>query len=118
MKAVARREIEAEAEAMVAEMRLGVPRDEGDLERSIKAEDVSDRYEASIRWRVTAGGPLTERAVRQSKKGSPTYDYAAAIEFGTSRQEAQPFFYPVKRRRQRRFRARLMRELRKAAKEG
>lgn len=36
MKAAARREIEAEAEAMVAEMRLGVPRDEGDLERSIR----------------------------------------------------------------------------------
>jgi hypothetical protein len=123
MKAVARREIEAEAQAMVAEMRLGAPRDEGDLEQSIQAEDVSGDYEASIRWRVTAGGPLTRRAVRRSKKGNaPLYDYAFAIEYGYigadgEHVEAQPFFWPVKRRRVKRFRRKLMRELRKAAAE-
>lgn len=114
MKRAARREVQAEAEAMADEMKQGAPFETGALHSSIRTEDASS--DTWIRWSVRAGGKLTTKAVRNSEKGNaPMYDYAWGVEFGTSRSSAQPFFYPVYRRRKRRFRARLMRELRKAA---
>lgn len=111
LKATARREVEAEANAMADEMKRGAPRDEGGLEESIQAADESS--DVGIRWRVTAGGPLTTRPVRKGAKA--TYDYANAAEYGTSDTPAQPFFWPTARRRRRKFKSRLMRQLKKAA---
>lgn len=142
MKVAARTEVEREAREMVEEMKRGAPHDEGDLQDSIRARDVSGDYVASIRWRVSAGGPLTTRQVgartydrgvalgsgdtkgRKKKAGGRgvTYDYANAIEYGHMgadgmEKPAQPFFWPVKRRRTRRFKTRLMRALKKAIEE-
>lgn len=116
MKRAAKRDAQVEAEAMADEMKRGAPYETGALQVSIRTEDAST--DTWIRWVVRAGGKLTTKPVRNSEKGNaPMYDYVFGVEFGTSRSPAQPFFYPVYRRRKRRFRARLMRELRKAAKE-
>lgn len=114
MKAAARREVEAEALAMVDEMQRGAPVEDGELRDSIRAVDQST--DTWIRWRVKAGGPLTQRTIKTAKGSSRIYDYARGIEHGTSKSPAQPFFWPTSRRRRRRFRAKLRREMAKAAK--
>ncbi|MGH6978204.1 MAG: HK97-gp10 family putative phage morphogenesis protein [Brevundimonas sp.] len=116
MRAKAKVEVENEANAMVEEMKRGAPVDDGDLQASIRATDLST--DTWIRWKVSAGGEKTRKPVRNSAKGNaPFYDYALGVEHGTSDTPAQPFFYPTHRRRRKRFRARLARELKKAAKE-
>ena len=114
LKATARRVIEEEAGSMVEEMKRGAPRDDGDLQASIRHADDSTDFQ--IKRRVSAGGPLTTKPVRNSSKGNaPTYDYANAAEHGTIDTPATPFFFPVYRRRRKRFKAKLARELKKTA---
>lgn len=118
MKAAARREIDAEAEALVDEMKRGVAVADGDLRDSIKATDEST--DTWMRVRVSAGDEKTLKPVRkpEGNKARPLYNYALAVEHGTSEMDAQPFFHPTVRRRRKRFRAKLARVLRKAAQEG
>ena len=49
--------------------------------------------ENDLEWLVQAGGELTTGDVRGGS-GVP-YDHALAFEFGNSRQQARPFFYPT-----------------------
>lgn len=128
LKDVARGELEREATAMADEMKRGAPVDEGDLIASIVAEDTSEG--TWLRWRVSAGGPRTTKRVRtavrdsDAAKGKGLYDYANAIEHGhmtrpdatgkSHKVEAQPFFWPVYRRRIKRFKRALARALRRA----
>lgn len=53
--------------------------------------------ENDLEFIVQAGGPATTKEIRDGS-GVP-YDYAEAFEFGTSRQEARPFFWPTYRAR-------------------
>ncbi|UVO33796.1 hypothetical protein KUL72_19950 [Bradyrhizobium arachidis] len=46
-----------------------------------------------LEYFVQAGGDMTTKEVRDGS-GQP-YDYAEGFEFGTSRQEARPFFWPT-----------------------
>jgi HK97 gp10 family phage protein len=61
----------------------------GDLEASCTVVE----GETDLEVLVQAGGDLTTKEVREGNGVS--YDYAEAFEFGTSRQPAQPFFYPT-----------------------
>jgi HK97 gp10 family phage protein len=61
----------------------------GDLEESCTVVDGDNDLEVFVQ----AGGDLTTKEVREGSGVS--YDYAEAFEFGTSRQPAQPFFYPT-----------------------
>lgn len=49
--------------------------------------------ENDLEFIVQAGGELTTKEVREGS--GVAYDYAEAFEFGTSRQEAKPFFWPT-----------------------
>lgn len=71
-----------QAEELAQVMRRIVPVVKGTLRDSIRVE-TSPR--SNLRALVRAGGPSTTVG---------HYDYAHATEFGTSRQAAQPFFWP------------------------
>ncbi|MBB3944760.1 HK97 gp10 family phage protein [Rhizobium skierniewicense] len=61
---------------------------------------------------VRAGGATTTRPSAGGK-----YDYALAAEFGTVKQNAQPFYWPAYRLLKKKFRSRRSRALNKAVKE-
>lgn len=61
----------------------------GDLEASCTVAPGANDLE----FIVSAGGDMTTKEIRDGS-GVP-YDYAEAFEFGTSHQEARPFFYPT-----------------------
>ncbi|WP_061848518.1 HK97-gp10 family putative phage morphogenesis protein [Bradyrhizobium sp. DOA1] len=65
------------------------PDETGHLEESCRVEPGENELE----WVVLAGGPLTTKEVREGS-GEP-FDYANAMEWGTSHQPARPFFYPT-----------------------
>lgn len=105
----------AAAEALLASLALSeairqrAPADEGDLRASVRVE----RGKRGDRFYVKAGGPKTTRPVRKGQ--SATYDYANAVEFGTKKKPARPFFYPTWRAAKKQIRSGLNHEIRKAA---
>lgn len=67
------------------DMRESVPVHEGTLRDTIEVHVISP-----LHLLITAGGEATT-------KTSPSgweYDYALAVEYGTSKMDAQPFFWP------------------------
>lgn len=64
------------------------PDETGDLEASCTVTPGQDELE----FIVQAGGDLTTKEIRDGS-GEP-YDYAEAFEYGSSRQQARPFFWP------------------------
>lgn len=87
--------IREEAEALSDAQRAALqgleqsPAETGDLEASCLAVP----GEGPLEYIVRAGGGLTTREIREGS--GVDYDYALAFEFGTSRQQAQPFFWPT-----------------------
>lgn len=73
----------------------------GQLQSTIKHQDVSDS--TRISQKVSAGAP-----------GTP---YAAWVEFGTSKNDPRPFFWPAYRLMRRRMKARMGRAAKKAVQE-
>lgn len=65
---------------LVEKIRINTPRDTGTLANSVHATKT-----APMRYRIFAGGKET------TKDG---YNYALAVEFGTHKMAAQPFFFP------------------------
>jgi len=86
-KAEIRQGLEESADRVVGLARSLAPRDEGDLVSSIRRE----AGDHDLQVKVKAGGPLTQRPVREGVT-APTFDYAAKIEH-----EEQPFFFPAVR---------------------
>jgi len=83
---VARAAADKGTDRMVKEMQAGVAVDRGSLRDSIRKERVSGKT-----IMVRAGGtPETMHA-----RGSYTFDEALAVEYGTTKMPAQPFFWPV-----------------------
>lgn len=109
-RALIKKALDKSADELIDLQRRSVAEDEGDLKRSIRKE--AGDHDLAVR--VTAGGPMTTRPVRQGK--SAIYDYALAIEHGTSTRPAQPFFYPSYRLLRRRIKNRLARAVRAAVK--
>ena len=90
------------------------PKDEGDLQQSIRVEDGPRELSAT----VAAGGDLTTKPVRKAEKGNaPEFDYALGQEYGTADAAAQPFFWPAVNSTKKRVRRRIDRAIGKAIKE-
>lgn len=104
-----RAELEIVADQIVADMRLLVPVDDGDLRDSI-----------GWTWGKLPGGTGPIGVVSQAKKdrlritiyaaGGDQY-YGRFIEHGTKDRPAHPFFFPAWRANRRRVRSRLSRRL-------
>lgn len=78
-------------EKLATEIRAAAPDDAGALKQSVRVEDQTKKKNPRVH--VKAGGPLTTHG---GSHGS--YDYANAVEFGTTKMPARPFFYPTYRR--------------------
>lgn len=106
----------AAAEALLQARALGqaiqrvAPKDEGMLRESVRIE--GGRF--GDRFYVKAGGPKTTRPVREGV--SATYDYALAVELGTQKMKAEPFFYPTYRTNRKQMRRSIEKVILKAAK--
>jgi len=105
--------VDAGATEMMLRMRFLAPKDDGDLQKSIRVEDGPRELSA----RVSAGGELTTKPVRKSEKGNaPEYDYALGQEYGTEDMPAQPFFWPSVNSTKKRVKRRIDRAISKAIK--
>lgn len=71
--------------------------------------------EAETSFVVEAGGPTTTKPVRNGADAE--YDYALALEYSTSRQPAEPFFWPSYRVARKAHKGRVTRALKKAIQE-
>lgn len=110
--------IKDEADGLADAIKAAAPVKSGALRDSVKVR----RKKNDLDLEVTAGGAATTKGYERSTdyssvvvvdgrdnsgkskvaKGSGSgveYDYAMATEFGTSKEEAQPFFYPTYRER-------------------
>lgn len=108
-------QLEKEAADLADLIRRRVPVDTGTLRDSVRVTP-GDR---PLSLKIKAGGETTRKKVRKGVKdvhfakakitgGSRgEYDYARGVEFGTSEQPAQPFFWPSYRQRKRQIRRRM-----------
>lgn len=97
-------ELNKQAQILENIMRAGVPRgDDAVLASTIRSERGRNELQVVLR----AGGPLT------TVNG---YDYAGAVEWGTERMSAQPFFFPAYRLRRKAIRSAIRRTVSKAIK--
>jgi HK97 gp10 family phage protein len=85
--------IKDQADMLADAIRDAAPDRTGALRDSIQVR----RAKNDVDLVVTAGGDATTKEVRAGS-GQP-YDYALATEFGTSKEQAEPFFYPTYRAR-------------------
>lgn len=92
MDDIIRKELTDQAELIAAEMRSKTDDVTGNLDRSIRVEQGVGKKGKPVVF-IKAGGDLTTRN---------GYDYARAVEFGTVKQVAEPFFYSTVRARQKR----------------
>lgn len=83
--------IKEQADGLASAIKDAAPVKTGKLRDSVQVR----RRRNDLDLEVTAGGDATTRDVRQGSGVS--YDYALATEFGTSKEEAQPFFYSTYR---------------------
>lgn len=115
-------QLEKEANDLAELIRRRVPVDTGTLRESVKVMP-GDR---PLSMKVKAGGEPTRKKVRKGVKAADfakakasggsrgEYDYARGVEFGTSEQPAQPFFWPSYRQRKRPIRRRISAAAKKA----
>lgn len=83
--------IKAEADRLADAIKAAAPVKTGRLRDSVKVR----RTRNELTLYVTAGGDETTKEVRSGS--GVEYDYALATEYGTSKENAQPFFYPTAR---------------------
>ncbi|MDB5630431.1 MAG: phage protein gp10 family [Tardiphaga sp.] len=83
--------IKAEADKLADAIRTAAPVATGKLRDSVKVR----RRKNDLDLVVSAGGEDTTTDIRAGS-GKP-YDYALAVEFGTRKRPAQPFFYNTAR---------------------
>lgn len=83
--------IKDEADKLAFAIKAKAPVKSGALRDSV----IVRRKKSDVDLEVTAGGDST---VRQIRSGSGvSYDYANAVEFGTTKMNAEPFFYATYR---------------------
>lgn len=109
IRAAAATEALLQAQALGQAIQRMAPTDEGKLRESVRIE----RGQFGDRFYVKAGGPTTTRPVREGV--SATYDYANAVEFGTQKKKAEPFFYPTYRANRAQMKRSIQNVIRKAA---
>lgn len=112
-KAAIQPAIDQGANELVGRMRYLAPKDEGDLQNSIRVEPGPRELSVTVK----AGGPLTTKPVRKSEKGNaPEYDYALGVEYGTEEMTARPFYWVSVNTLSKRIRRRIDRAISKAVK--
>lgn len=109
VRAAAATEALLQARALGQAIERMAPKDEGKLAQSVRVEG----GKTGMRFFVKAGGPLTTRPVREGV--SATYDYANAVEHGTQKMKAEPFFYPTYRANRKQMKRSIEKVIRKAA---
>src|SRR5262245_41308072 len=82
-------ELNAQGERLRGMIEQVAPRDEGILAHTVSLRQT----DKPTQIRIVAGG---QRTVRPGVSSKP-YDYARADEFGTTRMQARPFFFPTYR---------------------
>lgn len=85
--------IKEEAGGLADAIKAEAPVDSGALRDSVKVR----RKRNELDLEVTAGGDATTKEIRAGS-GEP-YDYALAVEYGTTARAAEPFFYNTARQR-------------------
>ena len=116
-RAAAQAECERQADKIMSLMKRRVPVRGGNLRRSIRRRPLP---KPRIGVYVIAGDDSTETYVKAAtRKGTRRkgYNYALAVEFGTSDTPAQPFFWPSYRQRKKAARSAVNRKIRKAVRE-
>ena len=83
--------IKVEADKLAEAIKAAAPVDSGALRESV----VVRRERGELSLVVSAGGDATMTEVR--KGSGEDYDYSLALEYGTSKDHAQPFFYSTAR---------------------
>ena len=102
-------ELNAQADALVSRMKSVAPAGPtGKLASSIRKE--ATRRPTIVR--VRAGGGATLITTEQHP-----YDYARAVEFGTHKMSAEPFFFPTYRLMKKSMRATMRRKITKTIKQ-
>lgn len=102
-------------EEVATAMRFLAPREDGDLQRSIRVEDAGSITTRAgergfIGVKVKAGDSTTTVTNSRGKQ----YQNARIQEFGTKKRKASPYFYPAWRANRTRVRAGISRAVRKA----
>lgn len=85
-----------EARDFAAAVEAAAPRVSGRLARSVRVEDMRTGKRGASEITIRAGGAATTVAARA---GHGSYDYSNAVEFGTEKMAAEPFFYNTFRSR-------------------
>jgi HK97 gp10 family phage protein len=83
--------VKAQAEKLASAVRAAAPVESGALRDSIAVR----RTRNELKFFVTGGGNLTTTDIRAG--AGVSYDYARAVEFGTTKMPAHPFFYSTAR---------------------
>ena len=83
--------IKEQADMLAAAIKDAAPVERGELRDSVQVRSGRDPLDLA----VTAGGDLTTKRTVAAVE----YDYALATEFGTTKEEAEPFFFPTYRER-------------------
>jgi HK97 gp10 family phage protein len=88
------RTIKGQADGLAEAIREVAPVRTGKLRDSVKVR----RRRNELDFEVTAGGDETTREAREGS--GVMVDYAVFTEYGTTHEEAEPFFYPTFRARE------------------
>ena len=88
-----------EADELIANMRDAAPKETGRLAASLRKKDVTKGSSAAghiqeVSVLVIGGGPPT---IKRTSTGH-AYDYSVATEFGTRKENPEPFFYTTFRK--------------------
>lgn len=95
--------VQTEANRLAEAIKAAAPVGEtGALRDSVQVR----RKRGELTLQVTAGGDATTKEIRKGS-GEP-YDYALAVEYGTTDAHAEPFFYPTVRAMQDEIRGNLI----------
>jgi HK97 gp10 family phage protein len=81
--------IKEQADGLAEAIKAAAPVRSGKLRDSVKVR----RRKNELDLEVTAGGDDTIKELRQG--AGVDYDYALATEYGTTKEAAEPFFYPT-----------------------
>jgi HK97 gp10 family phage protein len=81
-----RKTLVKQAEELAENIREAAPKRTGTLRQSVRVRDISTETKVSVL--VFAGGPLTTK-----RTANTVYDYAVGTEFGTQKENPEPYFY-------------------------
>ena len=85
--------VRASAAAIVKEAKANVPKDEGDLKRSLKVVKRKSKDKHIVAFTVSPSSKEFHKI--QDAKNERHYNYGGHVEFGSSKTQAHPFLRPA-----------------------